>query len=54
MKYLARWYNVETVVAGLHDNEVIEAANAEEATKIAYSRENGNPPAPILWLEEIK
>ena len=52
MKYRARWYNADSVVAGLHDNEIIEANSAEEATKIAYQRENGNPPAPMLWLEE--
>ena len=54
MKFRACWYNQDTVVAGLHDSEIIEAENAEEATKIAYSRENGNPPAPMLWLEEVK
>lgn len=54
MKYIARWYNAETVVHGSHDDEIIEAANTEEATKIAYTRENGNPPAPMLWLEEVK
>ena len=54
MKYYARWYNSESVVPGLHDNEIIEAASTEEATKIAYTRENGNPPAPMLWLEEVK
>lgn len=53
-KYLARWYNADSVVAGLHDNEVIEAENTQEATKLAYLRENGNPPAPLLWLEEVK
>ena len=31
-----------------------EAENAEEATKKAYIRENGKPPAPMLWLEEVK
>lgn len=54
MKYRARWYNTDSVVAGLHDNEIIEAISTEEATKIAYQRENGNPPAPMLWLEEVK
>ena len=24
MKYRARWYNADSVVAGLHDNEIIE------------------------------
>lgn len=53
MKYLARWYNNDSVVKGQHDNEVIEAEDTEAATKIAYKRENGNPPAPVLWLQEV-
>ena len=54
MKYIARWYNADTIVVGSHDNEIIEANNIEEATKLAYLRENGNPPAPLLWLDEVK
>lgn len=54
MKYRARWYNEETVVVGPHDDEIIDAPNITEATKIAYTRENGNPPAPLLWIEEVK
>lgn len=54
VKYIARWYNQESIVPGLHDNEIIEAKDTSEATKIAYQRENGNPPAPMLWLEEVK
>ena len=54
MKFRAKWYNADTVVESPHDNEIIEAENTEEATKKAYIRENGNPPAPMLWLEEGK
>lgn len=53
MKYIARWYNQDTIVPGLHDNEIIEAKDTAEATKLAYQRENGTPPAPMLWLEEV-
>lgn len=54
MKYKAHWYNVDSVVHGQHDDEIIEASSTEEATRKAYERENGNPPAPMLWLEEVK
>ena len=54
MKFRAKWYNADTVVESSHDKEIIEAENTEEATKKAYIRENGNPPAPMLWLEEVK
>ena len=37
-----------------HDDEIIEAKDTEEATRLAYIRENGNPPAPVLLLEEVK
>lgn len=54
MKFKAQWYNMDTVVASKHDDEIIEAKDVEEATKKAYLRENGNPPAPMLFLEEVK
>lgn len=54
MKYYARWYNIDGVVVGTHDNEIIEAPSYEEAVKLAYIRENGEPPAPQLWIEEVK
>ena len=54
MKFKAIWYNMDTVVTSEHDDEIIEAKDTEEATRLAYIRENGNTPAPVLLLEEVK
>ena len=54
MKFRARWYNQDSVVESIHDDELIDAPNTEEATKLAYILENGNPPALMLFLEEVK
>ena len=48
MKYRAIWYNQESFVK----IDVIEAANKEDATSKAYLKYNGNPPAPLLSIEE--
>ncbi len=50
-KYIAHWYDQESVKSA--DPVPIEANNEEEARSEAYRRCNGNPPAPMLWLEEI-
>lgn len=52
MKFIAHWYDQDEIK--VTDSEPIVANSTEEATRIAYTRHNGNPPAPILWLEEIK
>ena len=50
-KYIATWYNqIETVKV---DEEPIEASSHEEAVAKAWTRYNGNPPAPLLSLVEI-
>ena len=54
MKYKARWYNVDSVVHGQHDDDIIGGSSTEGATRKAYEREKGNPPALMLWLEEVK
>lgn len=51
MKYIAHWYNESQVVC---DDGPFEAPNKAEAERIAYTRKNGNPPAKMLWLEEVK
>ena len=50
MKFKAIWYDQETVIK---IDESIEAANKEEATSKAYLKYNGNPPAPLLTIEEM-
>lgn len=54
MKFKAHWYNQDSVVASPNDDKIIIANSVEEATRLAYMQENGNPPAPMLWLEEVK
>ena len=49
--YIAHWYNEDQVVC---DDGPFKARDEEEAKNIAYRRKNGNPPAPLLWLEEVK
>lgn len=51
MKFIAHWYDQESIK--YTDPTPIEADNAEEATKIAWSHQNGNPPAPLLYLEQV-
>lgn len=50
-KYIAHWYDMTEVK--YTDPEPIKAPTEEEATNIAYSRFNGNPPAPVLYLELV-
>lgn len=50
-KWKAYWYNATEVK--YEDPEPIVAENEEEATKQAYMRFNGHPPAPVLYLEPI-
>ena len=51
MKFIPMWYDADSVVK---TDPVIEAKDREEATKKAFSAYNGNPPAPLLYLEEVK
>lgn len=51
MKYRANWYDHTQGVQV--DGEPIVANSIAEATTLAYQRYNGNPPAPLLWLEEM-
>lgn len=51
MKYRANWYDHTQVVKV--DSDLIIADDQKEATKLAFARYNGNPPAPLLWLEEV-
>ena len=50
-KFIEHWYDQSEIK--YTGEEPIIAESTEEATKIAYSRHNGNPPAPLLWLEEV-
>ncbi len=52
MEFIAHWYNEQEVIHT--DVEHIIAENATEATNVAYRRYNGNPPAALLFLEEVK
>ena len=52
MKYKVTWYNQNEIVSV--ESELIEAANEEEARSKAYIRYNGNPPGPMVYLEEVK
>ena len=49
-KYIPHWYDQESEKSV---DPPIEANNEEEARKKAYTNHNGNPPAPMLWLEEV-
>lgn len=46
------WYDMKEIVKV--DLEPVSGESSEEATKNAYLRYNGNPPADFLMLEEIK
>ena len=48
--YIAHWYDQDSVKC---DDGPFQASNEEEARRIAYQRKNGNPPAPMLWLEKV-
>lgn len=50
-KYKAYWY--DTPDNQVEDPEIITAKDEVEATKIAYQRHNGNPPAKLLYLKEV-
>lgn len=49
-KYIPHWYDQESEKSV---DPPIEANNEEEARKKAYTNHNGNPPAPMLWLEKV-
>lgn len=46
------WYDMDSVKTT--ESEPIEAETIEEATRLAYAKYNGKPPAPLLYLEEIQ
>lgn len=50
-EFIEHWYDLDEVKYTSNDH--IFAETEEDATKIAYRRYNGKPPAPILWLEEV-
>lgn len=50
MKFIPTWYDQDVVVA---TDPMIEASTKEEAISKAYTYHNGNPPAPMLYLEVI-
>lgn len=50
-EFIEHWYDQDEVKYTSNDH--IFAETEEDATKIAYRRYNGKPPAPILWLEEV-
>ena len=50
MKYIPIWYDQDSVVK---QDPPIEAKDKEEATRKAYLKYNGNPPAPLLALQEV-
>lgn len=51
-KYKVMWYD-QTEIKKVEPN-YIEAENQEEATRKAFMMYEGNPPAPLLYLEEVK
>ena len=51
-KYKVTWYNQTEIVKV--EPDYITADNEEEATSKAYMKYDGNPPAPLLMLEEVK
>ena len=50
MKYIIMWYDQESV----KKTDIIKADSKEEARDKAYMKYNGNPPAPLLSIEEEK
>ena len=51
-KYIAHWYDQDS--EKVVDPKPIIANNQQEAEAEAYRHYNGNPPAPMVWLEEVK
>ena len=51
-RYKVTWYD-QTEIKKVEPN-YIEAENEEEATRKAFMMYAGNPPAPLLYLEEVK
>lgn len=49
MTFIAHWYDQNGTV---DDPTPITANDKTEAERIAYTHYNGNPPKPMLWLEE--
>lgn len=52
MKYRVHWYDHNEVIKT--DPEPVIADNEVEGTRQAFIRYNGNPPAPVCYLEEIR
>ncbi len=50
-KFIPHWYDEESEK---QVDPMIEAENEEAAVRAAYMVYNGNPPAKMLWLEEVK
>ena len=50
-KFIPRWYDLESVKK---EDPPILAETREEAERKAYMAYDGNPPAPMLSLEEVK
>ena len=50
MTFIAHWYDQTDTV---EDPVPITAGSREEAERIAYQHYNGNPPKPMLWLEDV-
>ncbi len=51
MTFIAHWYDQEGTI---QDPIPIDAPNKEAAEPIAYMHYQGNPPKPMLWLEEVE
>lgn len=52
MVYIAHWYDQNP--GTVDDPQKIVADDKNEAERIAYMHYNGNPPKPMLYLEEVK
>ena len=50
MKFIAHWYDQDSEKG---TDGPFEAKDKAEAERIAYTRKNGSPPAPMLYLEEV-
>ena len=51
MKFIPIWYDQDSIVK---EDPPIEATDKEEAMRKAYTKYNGNPPAPLLSLQEVR
>lgn len=49
-KFIPMWYDQDQVIK---QDPPIEAIDKSEATRKAYMKYGGNPPAPLLYLEEV-